>query len=212
MQPAENVRDELWLGPDVPVTWTRDMSLPFSPEELLRPVEVGHILDGGWGCRVYAGMTPATKASSWGPAGRTHLVAQQRRGQWYARRLGAEEVARIFDPDGLMKVAADDPEQQVAEFGNSGPSRMVPTIVRPVRFPPAAKSPPASPSATPGGSPPPATPTVRTRLFLPSQSRPAPLFAAGGLALTIIPCPPSSHILLLQPCSAQPSKPYLHVW
>jgi hypothetical protein len=125
LQPAENVRDELWLGPDVPVTWTRDMSLPFSPEELLRPVEVGHILDGGWGCRVYAGMTPATKASSWGPAGRTHLVAQQRRGQWYARRLGAEEVARIFDPDGLMKVSAADPEQQVAEFGNSGPSRMV---------------------------------------------------------------------------------------
>ena len=45
LQPAEHVRDDLWLGPDVPVTWTRDMSLPFLPEELLRPVEVGHILD-----------------------------------------------------------------------------------------------------------------------------------------------------------------------
>ena len=125
LQPAEQVRDELWLGPEVPVTWTRDMSIPFSADELLRPVEVGHILDGGWGCRVYVGMTPATKASSWGPAGRTHLVAQQRQGQWHARRLGAREVARIFDPEGLMEVLAADPEQQVAEFGNSGPSRMV---------------------------------------------------------------------------------------
>jgi hypothetical protein len=34
-------------------------------------------------------------------------------------------VARIFDPDGVMTVVAADPEQRVAEFGNSGPSRMV---------------------------------------------------------------------------------------
>ena len=52
-------------------------------------------------------------------------MAQQRQGQWHARRLGANEVARIFDPEGLMEVLAADPEQQVAEFGNSGPSRMV---------------------------------------------------------------------------------------
>ena len=43
--------------------------------------------------------------------------------QWHARRLGAGEVARIFDPEGLMEVLAADPEQQVAEFGDSGPSR-----------------------------------------------------------------------------------------
>ena len=70
-------------------------------------------------------MVPATKASSWGPAGRTHLVAQKKAGVWRARRLAAAETARIFDPDGVMRVMAEDEEVRVAEFGNSGPTRMV---------------------------------------------------------------------------------------
>ena len=126
LSPAEDVAAQLWLDPrEYPVTWTADMTRDRSTEEFLRPKEVGHILEGGWGCRVYEGMVPATKASSWGPAGRTHLVAQEKAGVWRARRLSAVEIARIFDPDGVMRVMAADEEVRVAEFGNSGPTRMV---------------------------------------------------------------------------------------
>ena len=51
---AEDVAAYLRLDPEeYPVTWTADMTRDRSAEEFLQPQEVGHILQGGWGCRVY---------------------------------------------------------------------------------------------------------------------------------------------------------------
>jgi hypothetical protein len=52
-------------------------------------------------------------------------VEQLLNGQRRARRLVAEEVAQIFDPTGVMRGEAEDAEQRIADFGNSGPTRMV---------------------------------------------------------------------------------------
>jgi hypothetical protein len=126
MLPAQDVPQEAWLDEqEFPVTWTTDTEEKDTEASEVQPVEVGHILTGGWGCRVYRRAVPATKASSWGPAGRTHLVEQLLNGQRRARRLVAEEVAQIFDPTGVMQVEAEDAEQRIADFGNSGPTRMV---------------------------------------------------------------------------------------
>jgi hypothetical protein len=125
MLSAQEVPQEAWLDEqEFPVTWKADADQD-RETSAVQPVEVGHILTGGWGCRVYDRAVPATKASSWGPAGRTHLVSQRLNGKRRARRLVAEEVAQIFDPTGIMRVQAEDAEQRIADFGNSGPTRMV---------------------------------------------------------------------------------------
>jgi hypothetical protein len=126
MLPAHEVPQEAWLDEqEFPVTWTADTEEHDEEASAVQPIEMGHILDGGWGCRVYSRAVPATKASSWGPAGRTHLVLQRLNGERRARRLVAEEAAQIFDPTGVMWVEVEDAEQRIADFGNSGPTRMV---------------------------------------------------------------------------------------
>ena len=124
---ADDARlDGLWLDAKVhPVTWTRDEGSVPSEEVLQYPVEVGHIQPGGWGCQVFEHMVLATKASSWGVAGMTHLVAQRKDGVRRARRMHRVEIARIFVSDRAPLVEAEDDDQAIADFGNSGPSRMV---------------------------------------------------------------------------------------
>ena len=116
---------EVWLSDTSQVQW-RDQSPPWQvPEDAAGPVVVGEVDGGGWGKRVYAHMVPATKASSWGQAGRTHLVAQRRRGVWWARRLLREEIERIFRHDQVSLVLAENDDRAIAELGNAGPVRMI---------------------------------------------------------------------------------------
>lgn len=123
LQSEDRLLDGLWLDEaEFPVSWNESALLDVTDE--LAPVVVGTILDGGWGCRVYKGMVPATKASSWGPAGRTHLVAQRRRGAWAARRLHLSEVAKIF-ADVRVKVRVGEGELGIADLGNSSPAPLV---------------------------------------------------------------------------------------
>ena len=117
------VVDSLWLDENrFPVTWDTE-ALAADTDEL-RPVVVGTILDGDWGCRVYKDMVPATKASARGPAGSTHLVAQRRGGRWAARTLHHQEVAKIF-ADTRVDVRVGHGDQGIADFGNSAPARMI---------------------------------------------------------------------------------------
>ena len=118
---------ELWLDEGTVVEWEAgvDPGGPFPEAQADKPVVVGSFEGGGWGRRIYANMVPATKASSWGQAGRTHAVAQMRKGKWWARRLSAKEVTRIFEhPDVTLCLASDD-DARIRELGNSGPARMV---------------------------------------------------------------------------------------
>ena len=117
------VVDNLWLNENrFPVTWDADALA--ADTDGLSPVVVGTILDGGWGCRVYKDMVPATKASAWGPAGRTHLVAQRRGDKWAARTLHHQEVSTIF-ADTRVDVRVGHGDQGIADFGNSAPARMI---------------------------------------------------------------------------------------
>lgn len=115
----------LWLKEGTVVDWKGDVhpNGPFTDAQA--PVEVGSFDGGGWGRRIYANMVPATKASDWGQGGRTHMVAQMRKGVWWARRLSAREVTKLFaHPKVHLHLAGDD-DQRVRELGNSGPARMV---------------------------------------------------------------------------------------
>lgn len=107
--------------PEEAVTWDEEA---LGSDDL--HVVVGHIGDrAGWGTRVYKNCVPATKASSWGVAGRTHLVAQQWGGQWRARTLSVEEVKTIFSHDRVQIHLNEDAEVAMTSLGNSGPARMV---------------------------------------------------------------------------------------
>ena len=77
-------RRDLWLNEEThPITWDEErLKQDWDGKGM---TEVGFFGDGGWGQRIYAGATPAVKASAWGPGGRTHLVAQRREGKWAAR-------------------------------------------------------------------------------------------------------------------------------
>ena len=91
----ESEVEDLWLDEErYPITW--DEGALARQTDGSQPIEVGTILGGGWGNRVYRDMVPATKASAWGPAGRTHLISQRRDGKWAARTLHLREVARFF--------------------------------------------------------------------------------------------------------------------
>lgn len=78
-----------------------------------------------WGHRVYRCVVPATKASSFGFAGRTHLVAQRLRGRWRARQLMAEELQKIFGSPRVPLVVDAVEKLAVQDFGNGCPVRMV---------------------------------------------------------------------------------------
>ena len=126
LQPVDD-DDDVWLQEGTEVRWLDGVQRggPFGGIQELKPVVVGTVEDGGWGKRIYANMVPATKASSWGPGGRTHLVAQLRRGCWWARRLTAEEVTRMFGHPNVPLELAESGDTRIAELGNAGPCRMV---------------------------------------------------------------------------------------
>ena len=78
-----------------------------------------------WGTRVYRHVLPATKASSFGAAGRTHLVAQRWNGEWRARTLSVLEVKAWCTSDRVRLQLPADPDAAMRALGNSGPARMV---------------------------------------------------------------------------------------
>jgi hypothetical protein len=125
MLPADDPRlNGLWLDEQAdPVTWTAEENEPRS--EARFPVEVGHIQPGGWGCKVYEEMVPATKASSWGVSGMTHLICQRRAGRRRARRMHRLEVGNIFVSERAPLVLAEDDDEAISDFGNAAPARMV---------------------------------------------------------------------------------------
>ena len=116
----------LWLqGCDGKVEWNGKQEGPFTEEDRASPMVVAEVDGGGWGKRVYMHMVPATKASSWGISGMTHLVAQMRNGKWSARRLHKEELRKVFESDRVQLKLAGDDDEAVGEMGNAGPARMV---------------------------------------------------------------------------------------
>jgi hypothetical protein len=127
MLPAQDARLRgLWVDErQTPVTWVESDPDQVDVSGVTGPVEVGFLGDGGWGRRVYVGMVPATKASAWGPDGRTHLVYQRRSGLRAARTLHVTEVRAMFISPRAPVLEAVDPEQAIADYGNSCPARMV---------------------------------------------------------------------------------------
>ena len=116
----------LWLKPeDGEVRWGGKQDGPFSEDDRLQPLVVAEVGEGGWGKRVYMHMVPATKASAWGIAGMTHLVAQKKSGSWRARTLHKDELRLIFESDRVKLEFAEDPDEALSEMGNAGPVRMV---------------------------------------------------------------------------------------
>lgn len=116
-----------WLPSDAQLRWS-DTTPPWGEADgpVTEPLVVGGVDDGGWGKKVYTHMVPATKSSSWGPGGRTHLVAQRRSdGSWWARQLVRAEVARIFGHPQIHIELAEDDDKAIAELGNAGPLRMI---------------------------------------------------------------------------------------
>ena len=78
-----------------------------------------------WGSRVYRFSVPATKASSFGAAGRTHLVAQRWQGRWRARTLAVREVKAMFEDERVQLSLHPDKQVAMASLGNAGPAKMV---------------------------------------------------------------------------------------
>jgi hypothetical protein len=125
---GDKVSRGLWLDEaEFPVSWLPTVELQPTAEQLRRPVVVGTVAGGGLGCRVYRGMLPSMKTTAGvpGAGGSTHLVAQRRGGKWAARRLSAQEMRRIYDPDGVLAVIASDPDEELQDYGGSSPVRMV---------------------------------------------------------------------------------------
>jgi hypothetical protein len=81
------------------------------------PVVVAKAYDGEHATSVFAGMVPATKASSFGIGGHTHLVADKREEVWAVRQLHHVEVEAMFKMSGISAT--------VSEYGNSAPAGMV---------------------------------------------------------------------------------------
>ena len=126
LQPPGEVQELFLCKKRFPVTWDE--------EALLVPVAtygevgnvVGHVgLAAQWGTRVYRHVLPATKASSFGVAGRTHLVAQRYNGEWRARTLSVHEVKAWCTSARVELTLPADPETAMSALGNSGPARMV---------------------------------------------------------------------------------------
>ena len=109
-----------------PVKWDEvAMAAPRGPYDGAGNV-VGHIGPRAqWGTRVYRDVLPATKASSFGVSGRTHLVAQRWNGEWRARTLAVSEVKSWCTSDRVPLLLSSDPDAAMGALGNSGPARMV---------------------------------------------------------------------------------------
>ena len=80
LQPPEEVQELFLCKKHFPVTWDEEaLQVPVASYGEVGNV-VGHVgLAAQWGTRVYRHVLLATKASSFGVAGRTHLVAQRYR-------------------------------------------------------------------------------------------------------------------------------------
>jgi len=101
-EPWEDVRRLALCPLKHPVTWNSNRGRRFEEAELDAPIVVGTINGGGWGKNVYDGVHPATKASSHGVAGSTHLIADQDPdGNWFARTMSAQEVLTEFSAEGV---------------------------------------------------------------------------------------------------------------
>jgi len=99
------------------------------------PVVVGEVGEGGWGNRIYMHAIPTARASSWDVDGQSQLVAQRRRGVWWARTLLREEVEHIYSHPAVTLTLAAHDGRAVGELGRAGPLRVVrPWAVGMVRF------------------------------------------------------------------------------
>ena len=126
LQPPEEVQDLFLCRKRFPVTWDDEaLRVPVAAYGEVGNV-VGHVGPAAqWGTRVYRHVMPATKASSFGVAGRTHLVAQRFNGEWRARTLSVQEVKAWCTSARVKLVLPADPETAMSALGNSGPARMV---------------------------------------------------------------------------------------
>ena len=126
LQPPEEVQDLFLCRKRFPVTWDDEaLRVPVAAYGEVGNV-VGHVGPAAqWGTRVYRHVLPATKASSFGVAGRTHLVAQRFNGEWRARTLSVQEVKAWCTSARVELVLPADPETAMSALGNSGPARMV---------------------------------------------------------------------------------------
>ena len=126
LQPPEEVQELFLCKKRFPVTWDEEaLQVPVATYGEVGNV-VGHVgLAAQWGTRVYRHVLPATKASSFGVAGRTHLVAQRYNGEWRARTLSVHEVKAWCTSARVELTLPADPETAMSALGNSGPARMV---------------------------------------------------------------------------------------
>ena len=126
LQPPEEVQDLFLCRKRFPVTWDDEaLRVPVAAYGEVGNV-VGHVGPAAqWGTRVYRHVLPATKASSFGVAGRTHLVAQRFNGEWRARTLSVQEVKAWCTSARVELTLPADPETAMSALGNSGPARMV---------------------------------------------------------------------------------------
>jgi len=126
LQPPEEVQELFLCKKRFPVTWDEEaLQAPVATYGEVGNV-VGHVgLAAQWGTRVYRHVLPATKASSFGVAGRTHLVAQRYNGEWRARTLSVHEVKAWCTSARVELTLPADPETAMSALGNSGPARMV---------------------------------------------------------------------------------------
>ena len=126
LQPPEEVQELFLCKKRFPVTWDEEaLQVPVASYGEVGNV-VGHVgLAAQWGTRVYRHVLPATKASSFGVAGRTHLVAQRYNGEWRARTLSVHEVKAWCTSARVELTLPADPETAMSALGNSGPARMV---------------------------------------------------------------------------------------
>ena len=126
LQPPEEVQELFLCKKRFPVTWDEEaLQVPVATYGEVGNV-VGHVgLAAQWGTRVYRHVLPATKASSFGVAGRTHLVAQRYNGEWRARTLSVQEVKAWCTSARVELTLPADPETAMSALGNSGPARMV---------------------------------------------------------------------------------------
>ena len=126
LQPPEEVQELFLCKKRFPVTWDEEaLQVPVASYGEVGNV-VGHVgLAAQWGTRVYRHVLPATKASSFGVAGRTHLVAQRYNGEWRTRTLSVHEVKGWCTSARVELTLPADPETAMSALGNSGPARMV---------------------------------------------------------------------------------------
>ena len=93
--------------------------------------KVGTLEGSGPGLSVFRSRIPAVKASSFGPGGRSYLVAQRETsGEWIVRNLHASEEVRLFSHPEVPMFWGTDAEEASTRRGNSGPAPMMLPIMK----------------------------------------------------------------------------------